>query len=110
MSASHSRLLEMRKSNRHRVRPVPAIAVNAIFFRQIGRVRSGAENVSKPAEPVVALVLPITASVVVLHPHRGDIFRILEPELGWDADLDRETVSRRQGLVIELERQLRLRV
>ena len=37
---------------------------------------------SLPAEPVVALVLPIAAGVVVLHPHGGDVFGVLEAELG----------------------------
>ena len=60
---------------------------------------------SKAAEPVVALVLPIAAGVVVLHPHRGDVFRVLEAELGGDADLDREAVGARQGLVVEFQRQ-----
>src|SRR5579863_7634104 len=63
-----------------------------------------------PAEPVIALVLPIAAGVVVLHPHGGDIFGILEAELGGDANLDRETVGARQRLVIELERELPLRM
>ena len=61
-----------------------------------------------PAEPVVALVLPIAAGVVVLYPHGGDVFGVLEAELGGDADLDRKAVGARQDLVIELERQLRL--
>src|ERR1700728_9908 len=65
---------------------------------------------SEPAEPVVTLVLPIAAGVVVLHPHGGDVFRILEAELRGNPDFDREAVGARQGLVIELERQLRLRV
>src|SRR5271169_822560 len=63
-----------------------------------------------PAEPVVTLVLPIATGVVVLHPHGGDVFGILEAELGGDADLDREAVGARQDLVIEFERQLRLRM
>jgi|HubBroStandDraft_6_1064221.scaffolds.fasta_scaffold261436_3 hypothetical protein len=58
---------------------------------------------SEPAEPVVTLVFPIAAGVVILHIERGDIFWILEPELGRDADLDREPVGLRQGLVIEFE-------
>src|SRR5580658_716944 len=63
-----------------------------------------------PAEPVIALVLPIAAGVVVLHPHGGDVFGILEAELGRNADLDRKTVGARQDLAIEFERQLRLRM
>ena len=59
-----------------------------------------------PAEPVIALVLPIAAGVVVLHPHGGDVFGILEAELGGNADLDREPVGPRQDLVIEFELEL----
>ena len=57
----------------------------------------------KPAEPVVALVLPVAAGVVVLHVHRGDVLRVLEAELGRHAALHREAVLARQDLVVELE-------
>ena len=55
------------------------------------------------AEPVVALVLPIAAGVVVLHPHRGDVFRVFEAKLGGNADFDREAVGARQDLVVEFD-------
>ena len=67
-------------------------------------------DASEPAEPVVALVLPVAAGVVVLHVHRGDVLRVLEAELGRHAALHREAVLARQDLVVELERQLRLRM
>jgi hypothetical protein len=51
------------------------------------------------AEPVVALALPI-ARRLVLYPHRGDVFRVFEAELGGNADFDREAVGARQDLVV----------
>src|SRR5262249_1625433 len=50
----------------------------------------------KPAVPVVALVLPVAARVVVLHVHRDDVLWVLEAELGRHAALHREAVLARQ--------------
>src|SRR5215203_3410371 len=64
----------------------------------------------EPTEPVVALILPVAAGIVVLHVDRGDVLRILEAELGRDAALHREAVLARQYLVVEPERELGLRM
>src|SRR6266508_5356653 len=65
---------------------------------------------SQPTEPVIALVLPIAAGVVIGHLHADDVLGVLEAELGGHADFHREAVLHRQCLVGELERHLRLRV
>ena len=72
--------------------------------------RHGAGKFLKSAEPIVTLVFPITAGIVVLYPHRGHVFWILKTEFGWNADLDRKTVGGGQSLVIEFESQLGLRM
>src|SRR6266702_6979913 len=85
----------------------PNLRCSSFSKSSVGARREGP---LKPAEPVVALVLPIAAGVIVLHPHGSDVFRIFKAELGWNADLDRKAVGGRQGLVIEFERQLGLRM
>src|SRR5678815_4024838 len=58
---------------------------------------------SGTAEPVVALVLPVAARILVREIDRGDVLRILEAELGRDAELHREAEHRREDLVGEPE-------
>src|SRR5260370_18049432 len=65
---------------------------------------------SRPAEPVVALVLPIASGIVVGHEDGGDVLRILEAELGGYAQLHRKAVFGRQRLVAEIEGKNGLRV
>src|SRR5258705_12587460 len=63
---------------------------------------AGANSRAKPseaAEPVVAAILPIAAEVLVGDVHRDHVLGILESELGRHADLHRETVAARKGLV-----------
>src|SRR3984885_6164865 len=84
--------------------------ISSIPMRRANCSARRAQSGLLPAEPVITLVLPIAAGVVVLHPHGGDVFGVLEAELGGDADLDREAVGARQDPVIEFERQLRLRM
>src|ERR1043166_8912298 len=64
----------------------------------------------QPAEPVVALVFPVAANVLVDHRKLDHVFRILKAELCRDADAQRETEAARQDLAVELHRQLSLRV
>src|SRR5262245_32301715 len=71
---------------------------------------SGRPARSQPAEPVVALVLPVTAEILVSYVQGGHVFRVLEAELGGDADLHREPVLDRQDLAGEAERHLGLRM
>src|SRR5205809_8115012 len=54
---------------------------------------------SGAAEPVVALVLPRAARVLVGDEERGDVLGVLEAQLGGHAQLHGEAVSRRQDLV-----------
>ena len=56
---------------------------------------------SRAAEPVVALVFPVAAGILVGDEDRGDVLRVLEAELGRHAQLHREAVLRRQDLVGE---------
>src|ERR1700681_718600 len=65
---------------------------------------------STPAERIVALVFPVAALVVVGDFHRDHVFRVLETELGRHPDLHRIAVDPRQGVIGEVERQLRLRM
>src|SRR5262252_6811014 len=65
---------------------------------------------SRSAEPVVAAVLPVAATVLVEDGHRDDVLGVLEAELGRHADLDRESVFAWQDLAVELECHLRLRM
>src|SRR5665647_505736 len=64
----------------------------------------------KPAEPIVALVLPIAAMVGIGDFHGDHVFRILVAELGRHADFHREAVGARQDLVVVFERHLGLRM
>src|SRR6266850_1053497 len=61
------------------------------------------EPASGAAEPVVALVLPVAARVLVGDEDRGDVLGVLEAELGRDAQLHRKAVLGRQHLVGVLE-------
>src|SRR5262245_16102491 len=74
------------------------------------RRRGATVGGSNPAEPVVALLLPVAGIPVVDHGHFHHVLRILEAELGRDANLHRETVLARQDRAVELERHLGLRV
>src|SRR6266850_5931717 len=65
---------------------------------------------SGAAEPVVALVLPIAARVLVGDEDCGDVLGVLEAQLGGHAQLHREAVFRRQDLVGEAQGEQRLRV
>src|SRR5260221_11966004 len=65
---------------------------------------------SDPRKPVVAAVLPEAAGEAVGHEYRRDPLRILEPELGRDAKLERIAVARRQDLVGNFEGEKGLRV
>src|SRR5271166_6848294 len=65
---------------------------------------------SAPAEPVVALVLPIAAEIFVGDGHLHNMLRVLEAELGGDAHLHGETVFARQDFSVESEGHLRLRM
>src|SRR5262245_34426224 len=67
-------------------------------------------TVSHAAEPVVSAVFPEPTGKAVCHVHRRYPFRILEAELGRDAQLERISITRRQDLVGDLERQQRLRM
>src|SRR5712691_11517020 len=65
---------------------------------------------STPAEPVVALILPIPAGILVGDEHLHDVLRVLEPELRRYAQLHREAVLGRQDLVGVAEGEQRLRM
>src|SRR5207247_9615164 len=65
---------------------------------------------SEAAEPVVALVLPIAARVLVGDEDRGDVLGVLEAQLGGHAQLHGEAVFRRQDLVGKAQGEQRLRV
>src|SRR5207249_1620398 len=65
---------------------------------------------SGAAEPVVALVLPIAARVLVGDEDRGDVLGVFEAQLGGHAQLHGEAVLRRQDLVGEAQGEQRLRV
>src|SRR5947208_11931177 len=65
---------------------------------------------SRAAEPVVALVLPIAARVLVGDEDRGDVLGVLEAQLGGHAQLHGEAVLRRQDLVGVAQGEKRLRV
>src|SRR3989441_3860885 len=77
-------------------------------FWPTGRIE--ATGGSGAAEPVVALVLPIAARVLVGDEDRGDMLGVLEAQLGGHAQLHGEAVLRRQDLVGEAEGEQRLRV
>src|SRR5262249_21692149 len=65
---------------------------------------------STPAEPVVALLLPVAGVPVVDDGELHHVLRVLEAELGRDAYLHREAVLARQDFPVEAERHLGLRV
>src|SRR5262249_34237666 len=54
------------------------------------------EASSHSGEPTVSAIFPKPAREAVGHEYRRDPFRILEPELGRDAKLQRIAVARRQ--------------
>src|SRR5258708_21223007 len=58
---------------------------------------------SHPGEPIVSAVFPKPPGKAVGHEYRRDPLRILEPELGRNAQLERIAVARRQDLVGNLE-------
>src|SRR5712691_2102139 len=64
----------------------------------------------QPAEPVVALVLPIAAEIFVGDGELDYVLGVLEAELGGDADAQREAEAARQDFAVEPHRQLRLRM
>src|SRR5215216_7230238 len=64
----------------------------------------------KPAEPVVALILPVTAGVVIEDRERDDVLGVLEAEFRRHPHLHRKSVFLRQNLAVELEGHLRLRM
>src|SRR5947207_1035673 len=63
---------------------------------------------SKAAKPVVALILPITAGVVVEDSKPDDVLGVFAAEFGRNAHAHREAEFGRQDLIVELERHLRL--
>src|SRR2546425_6644307 len=65
---------------------------------------------SGAAEPVVALVLPIAARVLVGDEDRGDVLGVFEAHVGGHAQLHGEAVFRRQDLVGKAQGEQRLRV
>src|SRR6266481_6436548 len=65
---------------------------------------------SHPGEPIVSAVFPKPPGKAVGHEYRRDPLRILEPELGRNAQLERIAVARRQDLVGNLEGEKGLRV
>src|SRR5258708_23732546 len=65
---------------------------------------------SHPGEPIVSAVFPKPPGKPVGHEYRRDPLRILEPELGRNAQLERIAVARRQDLVGNLEGEKGLRV
>src|SRR5215813_12517505 len=65
---------------------------------------------SKPAEPVVALILPVAAGVVVEHRQCDHVLGVLEAELGRDANAQRKSELGGQGLAVEFQGHLRLRM
>src|SRR6516164_4056355 len=68
------------------------------------------EASSHSGEPTVSAIFPKPAREAVGHEYRRDPFRVLEPELGRDAKLQRIAVARRQDLVGNLEGEKGLRV
>src|SRR5262249_12053398 len=62
------------------------------------------------AEPVISLVLPVSAEIFVGDRHLHHVFRIFEAELGRHAHLHREAVLARKDLAVELEGHLGLRM
>src|SRR5258706_2201656 len=71
---------------------------------------AGLPRWSDPAEPIVAVILPEAAGERIGHLDRGDVLRVLEPELGRYPELHREAVLARQNLVAEAQRELGLRM
>src|ERR1700694_3991858 len=72
--------------------------------------RPGNATGLQPAEPIVALILPIAAGVMIENGEADDVLGILEAELGRNAHAQRKAVFRRQDFAVVAERQLRLRV
>src|SRR5580693_7601353 len=65
---------------------------------------------SDASEPVIALVLPVAAGILVGDLDRLKILGTLEAELGGDAKPQRRAPLRRQRLFLETERQNGLRL
>src|SRR5260370_31301711 len=65
---------------------------------------------SHPGEPIVSAIFPKPAGEAVGHEYRRDPLRILEPELGRDAQLEWIAIARRQDLVGNLKGEKGLRV
>src|ERR1700738_3896905 len=60
---------------------------------------------SNASEPVIALVLPVAAGILVGDLDRLQVLGVLEPELGRDAKPQRCAPLRRQRLFLEIKRQ-----
>src|SRR5580692_12092468 len=65
---------------------------------------------SNASEPVIALVLPVAAGILVGDLDRLQVLGVLEAELGGDAKPQRCAPLRRQRLFLEIERQNGLRL
>src|SRR5262249_61499921 len=59
-------------------------------------------------EPVIALILPVAARIVVEHGQADYVLGVFEAELGRDTDAQGKAEARRQRLSVEGERHLRL--
>src|SRR5260370_19596746 len=65
---------------------------------------------SNASEPIIALVLPVAAGILVGDLNRLQVLGVLEAELGGDAKPQRRAPLRRQRLFLEIERQNGLRL
>src|SRR6516225_10457711 len=68
------------------------------------------EASSHSGEPIVSAIFPKPAGEAVGHEYRRNPFRVLEPEFGRNAQLERIAVARRQDLVGDLEGEKGLRM
>src|SRR6266404_3267570 len=82
---------------------IEAVVLHASPWRE-------ASGLSEATKPVVAFVFPISARVVVGDGHRCDVLRVLEAELGGYAQPQGGTPGGLQRLLLEIERQDRLRM
>src|ERR1039458_9207884 len=69
-----------------------------------------ASPTSKAAKPVVTLILPVTAGVVVEDSEPDDVLGVFETELSRNAHAHGKAIFRRQDFSVVLEGQLRLRM
>src|SRR5690349_15473955 len=69
-----------------------------------------AGRTSRTAVPVIALIFPIAARIVVGHENRRDMPRVLEAQFGRYTQLERVAVLRRQRVAAEVECELGLRM